>query len=153
MTTTEKINLGMLFAAIAGGIFFLGDLNGRVRTLERLDIQAQLDQALNSLAQAAERFRNLGETDTETFEWQWQQQPREMIRKSEGICYLVYVTGRFEGGGEAVEIVDLGDTWYLQGRQGDAGAQIGASATCWKFPSLDETLNPVSTTDTLPISE
>ena len=116
-----------------------GDIGGgdSYRHLLSWWVQEELDEALQSLEKATENYRNHWESDTETFEWNYPERPREMVSKSEGICYLVYVSGRFEGVGEAVEIVELGETWYLQGREGPGGTNISARATCWKFPSVN----------------
>ena len=72
--------------------------------------------------------------------WQQGQQAVQMIGVNEGICYLVYVTGEFNGQGEAIEISERDGFWVLQGHssiQTSAGLLI-ARAQCWRFPTIQE---------------
>ena len=71
----------------------------------------------------------------ESFDWRQGRPPQRMIRKSEGICYLSFVTGNFNGDGEVVRVVEGEDGfWYLSGASQKSG--VAAKATCWTFPSL-----------------
>ena len=68
--------------------------------------------------------------------------PVRMIQADEGICYLVGLSGTFNGRSVAVieEVPDenaVGEMvrfWRL--RAGPDGSDITARARCWKFPSL-----------------
>ena len=138
MTRIEWINLlGLLAAAIAGAAY-IGHLQGRLDTinpgkiLERIET-ARAD-ALGEIAEANKHLSGLGDLHTETYEWRQGEAPVQMIRVNEGICYLVYVRGKFEGYGEVVSIENTGDYWYLGGRSEQV--DVAAKARCWKFPVL-----------------
>lgn len=138
MTKMEWINLLGLFAAVAAGSAYVGHLSGRLDAInpegavER--IESARDAALEEVGRANDSLSDLGNLHSDTFEWRQGRSAVQMIRVSEGICYLVYVTGRFEGGGETVSIYASGDYWFLGGSSRQAG--IGARARCWRFPTF-----------------
>lgn len=53
----------------------------------------------------------------------------QMIPVAEGFCFLTFVSGEFNGGGERVEIIQDGGYWYLQGDSG-AGNTLMGKAFC-----------------------
>lgn len=127
MKLIEWINLGLLIAAVAGGSVYVGNLNGRVDTLQPERIE-------EAVRKAVERIGKLAQPPSlvpQEFKWEQGKPEVEMIGMNEGFCSLVYVTGRFEGGGEAVSIDVKGNSWYLGGKSNQAG--VAARARCWKW--------------------
>ncbi len=63
-------------------------------------------------------------------EYSWSQgQPAVPMGGTSGrVCFLTRVTGKFEGGGEVVNVFASGGSWYLGGQSLQAG--VGASARC-----------------------
>ena len=61
------------------------------------------------------------------FHWEQGQSAVKLIKSTEGFCFLTKVTGRFEGGGEAVRLwINADGYWYL----GGDSHQQGVSAEC-----------------------
>ena len=139
MTTMEKINLGLLVLGLASGVFFVGGLHQRVRSLETTkgDIEEARQQALEDIAKATAGFANPESLHSELFEWQQGGPEVQMISVKEGVCYLVSVRGKFEGGGEVVSVDRKGDFWFLHGRSAQSG--VAAKARCWEFPASPST--------------
>ncbi len=141
MSRMEWINLLGLLTAVVAGAFYVGHLDGRVDTINPAqairDINATRDSALQVIERATEGFSDPGSLQSDVFEWRQGEGAVQMIRVTEGICYLVFVTGRFQGGGESVSIYESGDFWFLGGNSLQAG--IGARARCWKFPTFEAT--------------
>ena len=103
--------------------------------------EADESKALKAIKEAKEEaIREFQETlkktfsdpDNTTYEWNQGDEEVKMIRVREGICYLVYVRGLFEGDGEYVSIHERGDFWFLGGASGQVA--VRARARCWKFP-------------------
>ena len=72
-------------------------------------------------------------------EYRWRQDndilPERMIRSGEGVCFLVYLKGGFDGAAEEVEIVESEGWWYLRGNADNRGSRsVEARARCWRFP-------------------
>ncbi len=65
---------------------------------------------------------------TGEYGWWGGQAPVPMLPVSQGVCALTEVQGGFRGGGEKVEILNLGGTWYLWGASQQANT--GARARC-----------------------
>lgn len=63
-----------------------------------------------------------------TYSWQQGQPYTWMMPVSEGVCMLTEVGGRFAGGGEAVEVKQVGDRWVLGGQSMQYGVE--AKAQC-----------------------
>ena len=63
------------------------------------------------------------------FEWA-QGNPREkFIVQGENIfCFLTKITGKFEGGGESLEVVEKSDGWYFRGSSNQQG--VAGTAVC-----------------------
>lgn len=53
-----------------------------------------------------------------------------MVTKAENICVLTKIGGRFQGGGENVQVYDDGEFWYL----GGASQQSGVNGEAYCFP-------------------
>ena len=138
MTRMEWINLAALIVAIAAGGAYIGHLDGRVEALESAKALDQIreakERAIDEVEEAIGGFGALGSLHADEFTWTQGDDEVQMIRKVEGICYLVRVTGDFAGGGERVHIFEKGDYWFLGG--GSMKAGIAASARCWRFPSF-----------------
>ena len=65
------------------------------------------------------------------FSWEQGQSPVQMIPTSQGICYLTYVRGKFEGIRESVSITQDNGHWYLSGDSRQEAVKAGAA--CWRF--------------------
>ena len=67
-------------------------------------------------------------------EYNWCQGGSEvrMIHKDKGFCFLTYVSGHFEGGGEAVWVYIKDDYWYLGGQS--LQQSVCAKARCVGMP-------------------
>lgn len=124
------VSLGSFLIVVISGAFWFGRW------------EAQESKALEAIDEAKdEAIREFQETlkkaflapDTTTYEWNQGNAEVQMIRVREGICYLVYVRGLFEGSGEYVSIYERGDFWFLGGASQQTG--VRARARCWKFPT------------------
>ena len=92
-------------------------------------------EATESNVQALSNFG--GQSSFEPpFKWRRGDAPVKMIRKSEGLCYLVFVEGPFEGPGEFASIYTERNFWFLTGSPD--GNEITAKAQCWKFPAIQQ---------------
>ena len=69
---------------------------------------------------------------SEEFQWRQNSPLVPMVPTKEGLCYLVEITGRFEGSDEAVFIREQNDFWWLGGKSRRSG--VAAKARCWVFP-------------------
>jgi hypothetical protein len=69
-----------------------------------------------------------GQTLSVSKEYRWSQgaYATHMGSDSDRVCFLMYVTGRFEGGGEQVEAYRSGGSWWLGGTSYQKGVQAGA---------------------------
>ena len=123
------VSLGSFLIVVISGAFWFGRW------------EAQESQALKAIDEAKdEAIREFQKTlkiafldpDTTTYEWNQGDEEVKMIRVREGICYLVYVSGMFEGHGEYVSIYERGDFWFLGGASQTVA--VRARARCWKFP-------------------
>ena len=139
MTRMEWVNLLGLLTVFAGGAFYVGHLDGRLDAINPAeaieDINAAKDTALEAIERANEGFSDPGSLHSGTFEWKNGEAEVQMISVTEGICYLVAVSGRFQGYGEEVSIYAKGDFWFLGGKS--VPTQLSARARCWKFPILE----------------
>jgi hypothetical protein len=59
-------------------------------------------------------------------------EPTRMTKKDRSVCFLTYVSGYFNGEGEAVEIKAVGDYWVLTGKS--AKYHVQAKARCIGAP-------------------
>lgn len=138
MTKIEWINLIGLAAAVAAGAYYVGHLSGRVDAMDPDEsirrIKETEDEALKKLEAAVGGFSDPANLHSEEFSWTQGQPPVQMIRVNEGICYLAFIRGKFEGTGESVSIDSRGDFWFLGGTSQQAG--VAARARCWEFPTL-----------------
>ena len=101
----------------------------------RSDFEEQYNAALEEIAEVKQFIAGFDGLPDQTYRWRQGQGRVSMIGVDEGICYLTFVTGRFEGGGETVYVRHEGGTWYLGGTSAQAG--VGGEAHCWKFPTLN----------------
>lgn len=62
--------------------------------------------------------------------------PKRMVRTSDGICFLSYFKGAFDG---EVSIVHENGWWVLLGTGDGQDRTIEARARCWRFPWADRT--------------
>ena len=155
MTRIEWINLLALFVAVAAGGAYIGQLKGTLESLNPDEILERIekagDGALVKIGEASdgvsklhaeivdriERIErdgeavDLGSLHPERFEWTQGSSPVQMIRVSEGICYLVSVMGTLDRGGDYLSVNARDDFWFLEGNARRAGAR----AQCWKFPT------------------
>lgn len=129
MRPIDWINLGLLIVAIAGGVWYLGQLDGRVNALQPEKIRKAEEEAVRRINQLSQPPI----LDHKVYKWKQGKPEVEMLGETEGYCYLVYVTGKFEGGGEAVSIYVKGKSWYLGGRSHQI--DVEAHARCWKWPN------------------
>ena len=59
--------------------------------------------------------------------WEQGKPPIQLIKRSEGLCFLTKVSGHFEGEGESVRLwIDKDGYWYL----GGDSHQLGVNAEC-----------------------
>ena len=59
------------------------------------------------------------------------------IHKQQGLCFLTRISGKFEGGGEYVEVyIGKDDYWYLKGNSHQQ--DVAATAMCYKLKSRRE---------------
>lgn len=158
MTRIEWINLLALVVAVAAGGAYIGQLKGTLESLNPDEILERIektgDGALVKIREASdgvsdlhaeiaewmermERMEragdavDLGSLHPERFEWTQGSSPVQMIRVSEGICYLVSVMGTLDRGGDYLSVNARDDFWFLEGNARRAGAR----AQCWKFPT------------------
>ena len=127
----------ILMLASVGVLFsFLKQLNadlasaeeGIARLSDELDVADK--EALEHIK--AESF---SVDQTAEFAWRQGQGATRMIPVSEGVCFLTFVTGRFEGGGEQVRVSRNSEGyWVLGGASQQAG--VAAGAACWRFPTV-----------------
>jgi hypothetical protein len=73
------------------------------------------------------------------YEWKKDQPPTRMTRADRSACFLTFLSGKFYGGGEVVEITQSGDYWMLGGKAQapDVRAKarcIGAPDDSWPVP-------------------
>lgn len=127
MRKPDWINLGILVIAIASGIAYLGHLEGRVDALQPTKIESVAEEAVQKITQAA----GIPILDKKQYSWKQGQSEVQMIRVAEGPCYIVYVSGRFQGEREAVSIHIKGDYWFLGGQSEQRG--VAAGARCWRW--------------------
>jgi hypothetical protein len=72
---------------------------------------------------------------SQQYPWNYPNKATKMTRTDRSVCFLTYVSGKFAGWGEAVDISAGGDGhWYLGGIQGAGGADIKARASCIGAP-------------------
>lgn len=127
----------------------INDLQQQIETLR--SEQSELITRNQHLADKQEltetKLKALFSSDrTQRFTWKHDEQPVQMIRAREGICFLTLVEGSFqdmrlpasggrpENGDVAAVYVD-GDHWHLGGSTASYGT--GAEAMCWRFPQMD----------------
>ena len=140
MSRTEWIKLlGLVGVAIVGALY-IGELSGRVNTMNPeaaiTRINAARDAVLEDIERMNEGFSDPTSLISRVYEWREGQQAVQMIRVSEGICYLVFVRGRFQGGGESVTIYESGDYWFLHGASQQRPGEVAGNARCWRFPTV-----------------
>ena len=138
MTRIEWINLLALFVAVAAGGAYIGQLKGTLESLKPDEtltrIEEARDRALAEIREEIKRARgpvDHGRLHPERFEWTQGSSPVQMIRVSEGVCYLVSVMGTLDRGGDYLSVNARDDFWFLEGNARRAGAR----AQCWKFPT------------------
>ena len=152
MTRIEWINLLALFVAVAAGGTYIGHMNGTLESLNPDELLERIEKAgdgeLVKIGEASDCVSNLGaeildrimkvngpenrgRLHPERFEWTQGSSPVQMIRVSEGICYLVSVMGTLDRGGDYLSVNARDDFWFLEG----SARRAGARAQCWKFPS------------------
>ena len=145
MSRANWIQLGLLCVAVltplVAGVSAFVNLQARVGDLESKDIEGARTTAIREIKDAGAAIANFENWSSRSFMWKHGQEEVKMIKNTEGICYLVYVAGKFGGGGEAVSIHVRGDYWYLGGKEGSKGEDIEAHARCWGIPSVEETQN------------
>ena len=88
------------------------------------------------IASSVERVFRAYEPSAHTLDYVWRQpgddQPKPMLRTTDGVCYLVHVSGVIE----EVEVIEDDGWWVLQGNAGSPITDIisEARARCWRFP-------------------
>ncbi len=143
MTRNELIGLLGLILVAAGGTFAFGQLDGQIDGLGPERIRNARDEALRDISAAQEHAVQIIDDKaarfpsppaTKVWEWKKNEGPRSipLIPVRAGICYLVEVRGEFDGGGEAVTIVNREGTWHLEGRS-KTDKTLSAKASCWHF--------------------
>lgn len=70
--------------------------------------------------------RTQGELMTATAWWSQGQAPVNLGPSSDRFCFLTYVTGKFEGGGESVRLQIVNGQWQLTGSSSQTGVAAGA---------------------------
>ena len=137
MTRMEWINLLGLLAVVAGGSTYVGRLSGRLDAINPeaaiVRINEARDAALGAIERAKGGFSDPEGLHAETFEWKNGQSDVQMIRVSEGICYLVAVTGRFQGYGEEVSTT----------QRVTSGSWVGIRCRENSVPELDAGSSPL----------
>ena len=130
--------------AFAGG-YAADFVNGYVESAvaERFDdpdteLGRQIDEKLSAIEDRARSelraFASSFAGEFSEYYWQQGQGARRMIPAGDGVCFLTFVTGRFEGGGEQVRVnVNSEGYWILSGASAQAG--VAARAMCWTFPT------------------
>lgn len=123
------VSLGSFFIVVISGAFWFGRWEAQEsKALERID--KAKDEAIGEFQETLKK--TFSYPDTTTYEWNQGDEEVKMIRVREGLCYLVYVRGLFEGQGEYVSIYERGDFWFLGGASQKVA--VRARARCWKFP-------------------
>lgn len=123
--------VGVLTIHVVSTVREVITLNNRVNKLSKtVSVQGVEFKNLN------DRFSKLKYSESKDFSWYQGQAEVKMIKKGGGICFLTYVSGKFEGGEEAVSIFEKQGYWYLEGRSHQEG--VSARAVCWEFPSALE---------------
>ena len=144
MSRANWIQLGILcvaaIVALTAAVRAFENLRTRVENLESTNIEGARAKAIKEITDTGAAIAKFENWSSRPFVWKQGQEEIKMIKITEGICYLVYVTGDFEGQGEAVSIHVKGDYWYLGGKSG-RGMVIEAHARCWGIPSVKEMQN------------
>lgn len=142
----DRVNIGIIVAlvvATAGGAAAFGKLQGRVESLEKLDLQRDYARLSEDLYRVAEEemasIKNLYDSylvaaETRHFELHFDRtgtlQSRTLWPEADA-CFLTKISGRFEGGGENVYIERESNIWYLRGHSMQPDVQAGA--ICIKY--------------------
>jgi hypothetical protein len=63
---------------------------------------------------------------SDEYRWSEGQEKVEMIESNKGFCFLTFVSGSFEGDGEAIFVTIDGGKWILYGRAQQEGIQARA---------------------------
>lgn len=114
----DWINIGLIVTTVIGFEAYVGDIHGRLDGLK--DQVHKLDPVKIREAEesAAARLRGLATSPTlvdQTYEWEKGHDPVQMVKVSDGFCYLTKLTGNLNGRDEAVWITIIGDYWHLGG--------------------------------------
>lgn len=136
MSKTEWLAFVTVMVSVASVAVYVGKLSERVNAL---DLDADSKAAVAAIKSARDRavramhvqFRNPDNHMT-PFTWSQDQEPVQMLRADEGICFLSAVAGAFNGDREAVSVEIIDGDWKLGGI---SGRPIAAEARCWRFPS------------------
>ena len=158
MSRIEWINLLALVVAVAAGGAYIGQLRGTLDSLDPDEVIGRVERAgeaalgqiaiaheglpeelvgrieragataLGEIERANAGLSSLGNLHSDRFDWVQGSSAVQMIRVSEGICYLVHVAGIDDG--DYVSINARDEFWFLEGRARAGGAR----ARCWKFP-------------------
>ena len=142
----DRVNIGIILAlvvAIAGGAAAFGKLQGRVESLEKLDLQKDYKRLSEDLHKKAKEemasIKNLYDSyivaaETRNFELHFERtgtlQSRTLWPEADA-CFLTKIGGKFYGGGEIVYVVREENIWYLKGHSRQPGVQAGA--ICIKY--------------------
>ena len=150
MRIQDWVGVVSIVGIVAAGAVVVGRLQAEVNQLRAQSsvaaIEAARDAALESVREGVENavLEMLAErsaaanADTTTTYAKWHQttdnSTKSLLRISDGICFLVTVSGRFEGGGEALSVWENDGRWVFGGRSGPGGGGIQGEARCWRFP-------------------
>ena len=126
-------NLGILFASLGLSISVLFVVQDTAMLFDYVyKISDEVRGNSRKIKRLKNRFSQGVSPKVTNFYWKQGQSPVQMIPTSQGICYLTYVRGKFEGTRESVSITQDNGHWYLSGDSRQVAVKAGAA--CWKFP-------------------
>lgn len=131
-----KIEIGTVIAvivAIVGGAVWIGQLSGRMESIEKLNPQKEardlIDQANKLVVAVDERFHKLGKEKrilpeisirkkTKVFEFRRNHAEDDELWTRADLCFFTRIGGNFAGAGEFVEVFERNDRWHFRGNNG-----------------------------------
>ena len=114
----------------------IGSIKDDVATVDSIRSDTEdMKRVQNSVQQALSSFGQPNSFGTR-YKWEKGDVPVEMIARNEGLCYIVFFEGSFEGDKESVSIYVENDAWFLKGNP--EGNSIVAEAQCWRFPAIQQ---------------